>query len=420
MGIMEIIDDFKNDCPCGHVHETSVKDVQIGSGLVHCVGDILKKNGFSNQILLVADENTIKAADGILESLKDFHTECQIYKDLRVATMELVTEIENRIADRDVSVLSVGTGSLNDICRLATARQNKKFCIFATAPSMDGFASYSAPIVCNGFKSSYPAKSPEVIIGDTRVLANAPQALKSAGFGDMIAKYIGLVDWQLSAMLTGEYYCEKIANLTRTAIDELIEMADKVTEKDEYTAGKIFEALLKTGIGMSFAKNSRPASGSEHVIAHLMECVELRDNIIPNYHGDDVGVCTLKMLQFYNALASREQIEVKDENVDWEDVFVFYGDMSEDVKKLNFPDNVVDAVDKQMLKEKWNEVVRLIHSVPGYETCKTAMEAAGCKITVSDIGKEQTFFDQCVRYSPYMRKRLTLLRLKDMIVNSGI
>ena len=80
--------------------------------------------------------------------------------------MENVECIEKLIADRDISVLSVGTGSLNDICRLASARQAKKLCIFGTAPSMDGFASYSAPIVCGGFKSSYSAKSPEVIIGE--------------------------------------------------------------------------------------------------------------------------------------------------------------------------------------------------------------------------------------------------------------
>ena len=59
---------------------------------------------------------------------------------------------------------------------------------FATAPSIDGFASCSFPIVANGFKESFPAKGPEVIIGDTKILANAPTALKSAGFGKM--KYI--------------------------------------------------------------------------------------------------------------------------------------------------------------------------------------------------------------------------------------
>ena len=414
--IMDIIEDFKSECPCRKKHETAINDVRIGSGVVSDVGDILSENGFSKNILLVADKNTLKAADGIEQSLKDFNVEYKIYDNLRVATMEHVNEIEKAVAGRDISILSVGTGSLNDICRLASARQKKRMCIFATAPSMDGFASYGAPIVNNGFKSTYPAKSPEVIIGDTRVLAAAPNELKSAGFGDMIAKYVGLIDWQISALLTGEYYCERIAALTRGAADELVSLADRVTINDEHTAGKIFEALLKTGIGMSFAKNSRPASGSEHIVAHLMECIELRDGIIPNFHGDDVGVCTLEMLKYYNNLAEPEVINTKYESVDWDDVYRFYGNMAEDVKKLNTPDNVIDAVDKDELKKNWKVIAGYIRSVPGYDECSAAMEKAGCKITIEDIKKERSFFESCVKYSPYMRRRLTLLRMKDMII----
>ena len=414
--ILEIINSMSGNCGCGLYHETAIKDIQIASGLVHNVGNILRKNSFPNKLLLVADKNTLNASDGILESLKDFDVSFKIYDNLRVAKMEHVEEIENLISNKDIGVLSVGTGSINDPCRLAAARCNKKLCIFATAPSMDGFASYSSPIVDNGFKFSYPAKSPEVIIGDTKILANAPKELKSAGFGDMIAKYIGLVDWKISHLLTGEVYCEKVSQLTRNAVDELMNMADKVTLNDEYTAGKIFEALLKTGIGMSFMQNSRPASGSEHIISHLIECIELQDNIIPNLHGDDVGVCTLEMLKYYNMLAELPSVTAQCEHVDWDEIYDFYGPLKDDVKKMNHPDNIIDAVAPEKIQELWGEIAKTIKSVPSYNECKTAMEKAGCKITVEDIKKNQKLFDDCVKYSPYMRKRLTLLRLNNMIL----
>jgi len=414
--IMDIIRSFQSPCPCGRTHATTIMDIQIGSGLVHRVGEILKKNQFAPTILLVADRNTFKAADGILESLSDFHVEYKMYNDLRVADVTHVEELEQLVADRDISILSVGTGSVNDPCRLAAARSNKKLCIFATAPSMDGFASYSSPLVCNNFKSSYPAKSPEVIIGDTHILANAPNELKSAGFGDMISKYVALIDWQISALVTGEYYCERLASLTRSAVDELFLMADKVTKNDEYTAGKIFEALLKTGIGMSFSQNSRPASGCEHLIAHLIECLELLENKVPNLHGDDVGVCTLEALKYYNSLADLPSVQTTTESPDWEDIFSFYGPFAEEVHKLNFPDNIIDDVDPQRLKECWPKIRNIIRSVPSYEECRTAMEKAGCKLTIADIGKENEFFLNCMKFSPYMRKRLTLLRMKDMII----
>ncbi len=330
--------------------------------------------------------------------------------------MEHVEEIEALIKGKEIAVLSVGTGSVNDPCRLATARQDKKLCIFATAPSMDGFASYGAPIVAGGFKSSYPAKSPEVIIGDTKILANAPSELKSSGFGDMIAKYIGLVDWKISHILTGEVYCEKVANLTKSAVDELMIMADKVTLNDEYTAGKIFEALLKTGVGMSFMQNSRPASGAEHMVAHLIECIELQKDIVPNFHGDDVGVSTLALSKYYSKLAKMPSVRAKYEEVDWQDVYNFYGEMSKDVEKLNHPENIIDAVKPEKIEELWPEIVKIINSVPSYEECKAAMEKAGCKITPADIGKDEKFFNDCIKYSPFMRKRLTLLRMDGMII----
>lgn len=414
-GILKIIEDFKKPCKCGRVHETAVRDVVAEPGAVNKVGEILMRNSFPKDLLLVADKNTLKAAEPITDSLSGFNVSYKIYDDLRVAKMEHVEEIQGLIKGRDIAVLSVGTGSVNDICRLASSRENKRLCIFGTAPSMDGFASYGAPIVKGGFKSSYASKSPEVIIADTEILAAAPTELKSAGFGDMMAKYIGLIDWQISHLLTGEYYCEKIAMLTREAADEIMGMADSVTKNDPHTAGKIFEALLKTGIGMSFSQNSRPASGSEHIIAHLIECVELRDGKIPNFHGEDVGVCTLEMLKYYNSLDECPSIKADYEKVDWDDVYAFYGDMAPDVKKLNEPENCIDPVTPEILKENWSAIRKIIKSVPGYDEVKEAMEKAGCKITVSDIGKSEKLFSDCVKYSPYMRKRLTLLRLKDMI-----
>ncbi len=413
--ISDIINAFRKPCSCGRVHETTVEDIRIGSGILKDTGRILKENNFSENLLLVADKNTLAAADGIIDALTEFNVQFKIYDDIRVADMSHVEELEDLIRDKDISVLSVGTGSVNDPCRLASARQNKKLCVFATAPSMDGFASDTSPIVKNGFKSSYQARSPQVIIGDTKILAAAPAQLKSSGFGDMMAKYVGLIDWQISALLTGEHYCERVAALTKSATDTLLSMSHLVTVNDEETAGKIFESLLMTGIAMSFHKSSRPASGSEHIIAHLMECLQLPQGIIPNFHGEDVGVCTLEMLEFYGKLAENEAVTGVHEEVDWEKVFSVYGDMADDVKKLNFPENIVDGVNPADITENWQKIREIIGSVPSYKEVKAAMICAGCKITVEDIEKKQEYFDLCVKYSPYMRKRLTLLRLRNMI-----
>ena len=224
-----LIDSFR-DCGCGMDHRCGIHDIRIGSGLVTQVGEILRENGFPRRLLLIGDRDTLAAAAGLEESLTGFEVTRHCYDTLRVATMDDVRLVEDYL-DRLDAVVAVGTGSIHDPSRLACARRNKPLCLFATAPSMDGFASYNAPIVDGGFKTTHAAKCPEVIIADTKILAAAPKALKSAGFGDMISKYIALIDWQVSHLVTGETYCPRVAELTRTAVDRLMTMAGRETVK---------------------------------------------------------------------------------------------------------------------------------------------------------------------------------------------
>ena len=200
MDIRGIVDSLKG-CPCGREHKVDIKAVEIGSGLLGKTADILSKNGFPNHILVVADKNELKASEGILEVLEKggFDYGLELYEDLRVADIVDV----NKVAELAVSydgILSVGSGSCNDICRMAALKADKRFAIFATAPSMDGFASGTSPITENNFKTTRPARQPEIIIADTKILAASPNELKAAGFGDIIAKYIALIDWKVPSL----------------------------------------------------------------------------------------------------------------------------------------------------------------------------------------------------------------------------
>lgn len=401
-------------CGCGMEHRCEIRDIQVESGLVHHVGEILRKNQFPTKILVVADRHTLEAADGILESLSGFSFELHQYDELRVATMDDVRLVESYL-DRLDGVLAIGTGSVHDPCRLACARRKKPLCLFATAPSMDGFASYSAPIVDGNFKTTHPAKCPEIILADTAILAKAPAELKSAGFGDMISKYIALIDWQVSHLLTGEHYCEKVAALTRAATDRMMELAPQVTEEDEQAAAAVFESLLMTGIAMSFTKTSRPGSGTEHIMAHYWECLELLEGKTPNYHGEDVGVATLIMLRYYEELAGKKNIRGHRETTDWDEVYRIYGPLAEDVRRLNTPDTITDAIDPAQIEAHWPQIVEIVRSVPSYDQCLTAMKQAGCKTTIAEIGKSRAFVAESFLYHPYMRRRLSLRRVANLI-----
>lgn len=408
-----LIDSFR-DCGCGMDHRCGIHDIRIGSGLVTQVGEILRENGFPRRLLLIGDRDTLAAAAGLEESLTGFEVTRHCYDTLRVATMDDVRLVEDYL-DRVDAVVAVGAGSIHDPSRLACARRNKPLCLFATAPSMDGFASYNAPIVDGGFKTTHAAKCPEVIIADTKILAAAPKALKSAGFGDMISKYIALIDWQVSHLVTGEAYCPRVAELTRTAVDRLMTMADRVTLEDEETAAAVLESLLMTGIAMSFTRTSRPGSGTEHILAHYWECIELLEGKIPNFHGEDVGVATLLTLREYEALAGRETVTAHPEVNDWDAVYRAYGPLAGDVRKLNTPDTITDGIEPRVIEEKWPEIRAIVRSVPDYDACYRAMKAAGCKTTIAEIGKDPAFVAESLLYHPYMRRRLSLRRVARMV-----
>lgn len=413
MDFKELIAKYK-DCPCGQKHECNIGDIRIGSGIVSKVGEILKENSFPKKILVVADKTTIEVAAGVKDAVKDFDAEYLIYDSLRVATMTEVRRVKGYFEKGIEGVLAVGTGSVHDVCRKACAEADKKLCLFATAPSMDGFASYSAPIVDNNFKVTYEAKCPEIIIADTQILASSPKELKSAGFGDMMAKYVALIDWQVSRLITGESYCSRVAELTRFATDAVYTMADKVTADDEETAKKIFEGLLLTGIAMSFTKTSRPGSGTEHIMAHYIECKELLEGKTPNYHGEDVGVTTLAILKLYDAVLKKDKVRAFAEKNDWTDIERTYGALAPEMIKLNTPDTITEAIDPKSIEENFGKIKEIIRSVPRYEEVLERMKAAGCKTTYQEIGKSEKLFKEAFLYHPYMRRRLSLRRLINM------
>ena len=85
---------------------------------------------------------------------------------------------------------------------------------------MDGFASDTSSMVVDGLKSSLPTAGARAILGDTDILAAAPGELLAAGLGDMLAKYISLAEWRISAEVNGEYFCPHVANLVRRSLDK--------------------------------------------------------------------------------------------------------------------------------------------------------------------------------------------------------
>jgi glycerol-1-phosphate dehydrogenase [NAD(P)+] len=417
MDLNRLLDSLKN-CPCGREHSFDTKLVEVGSGLVHKAGEILIKGGFPKKILLIADRNTLKASSGLLESLDSsgFEVKQMIYPNLTYARSDQVDELGALVWDVD-GVLSVGTGSIGDVGRVTAYQHKKAFAIFATAPSMDGFASDTAPIIKNNFKTSWQAAQPSIIIADTKILADSPTELKAAGFGDMIAKYVSLVDWKISKLLTNEYYCDAIAELTEAGIRGIVEQADNIVGHDEAAAGKVLEALVMTGLAMKLACSSRPASGAEHVLSHYWECQKLAQGLWPEFHGKKVGVGTVIINRLYRKIAeSCTEVAPIPDPTDWEEVKAVYGPLLVDeMMKMNNP-TITDKIDIKILKDKWPEIRRIILTeLPEDEELVSLMKRAGAVTEPFEVHVDDKLLTEGLRYHSYMRYRVLLSRLLPML-----
>ncbi|NLK39294.1 MAG: sn-glycerol-1-phosphate dehydrogenase [Clostridiales bacterium] len=416
MNLDSIIKKLQN-CPCGRRHTANIKAVEVGSGLLATTGEILKSNGFPSDILVVADKNTLTASSGILENLtaSGFTYKLKLYDDLRIADIVQVNEIVE-LSTGTKGILSVGSGSLNDICRLAALKADCDFAIFATAPSMDGFASGTSPITHDNFKTTMKAREPSIIIADTQILAKAPAILKSAGFGDLVAKYIALADWRISHILTGEYYCEAIASFVRETVNGVVSQAGKITQDDEESAGSLMEALVFSGVAMKLADSVRPASGSEHIISHFWEIKKLENGQLSDFHGRKVGVATLLTADIYHQAILHEDVLPVREILDYDELLSAYGkSFIDEVRKLNTP-NVTEETTPQIIKENWQNIREIIKSeIPPVDKLRQSMKLAGAPTTIAEIDVSPELGALGVRYSPYMRHRMTLLRILPLL-----
>ena len=392
-----LIDSYQN-CACGQAHECAIRDIEIGSGLVSETGEILKKNGFGPRLLLAADEQTLAAADGIEASLSGFTVLRHIWPSIRVATMQDVEKIEGYF-DRVDGVLAVGTGSVHDPCRLACARHNVPLCLFATAPSMDGFASNASSMVVDGVKLTLYNRCPQAIVLDTEVLAQAPMRMLWAGLGDMVAKYISVCEWRIAHIVIEEYYCEHVAQLMRNALKRIMAAADHLAERDPDSVGAVAEGLVLSGFAMSFAKVSRPASGLEHYFSHMWEMMALERGHEADLHGIQVGVGTVLTMNIYEDIKrlqpSREKAEAAMKAFDpaaWEArVRRVFGKTAPQVlaieEKAHKNDPARHAVRLTRILDNWDEIQKIIREeLPDREWLFGKMKQTGMPMTPEELG----------------------------------
>jgi glycerol-1-phosphate dehydrogenase [NAD(P)+] len=183
-------------------------------------------------------------------------------------------------------LVGVGGGKAIDIAKSASDDAGVPFVSVPTAASHDGIVSGRSSIPEGDTRHSVAADPPVAVVADTGVLADAPWELTTAGCADIISNYTAVADWRLARRLKNVEYSEYAAALSEMTAEMLVDNADSVRPGLEESAWAVVKALVSSGVAMSIADSSRPASGAEHMFSHQL------DRIAPGkaLHGHQVGV----------------------------------------------------------------------------------------------------------------------------------
>ncbi len=295
-------------CTCGKVHRARVKEVIIADGATEALPRVLE--GLPAARVFVAyDRNTERAAGGRIEGVlaaAGIRFDRFVFEEDRVEPDEAsVGRTVGAFGGQD-AVIGVGSGVINDICKVVAKTFGKPYIAVGTAPSMDGYCSSTSSLLIGGLKKSVDSKCPDVFIGDVDILKDCPEDMLRAGFGDMIAKTVALFEWRLGHMVTGEYYCPFVEETVRTAWNRIREGAGKLMERDGSAVAAVTDGLVISGIAMNYAGISRPASGCEHYFSHIWDMRGAAFGTPTSLHGIQCGIGTLLTLRGYEKLLKEE------------------------------------------------------------------------------------------------------------------
>ena len=404
-----LAEDLTFKCDCKREHSVLTKKIIVEAGALNDLITEMKNCGLHGRTTAVFDNNTKQA---VKEYDLIFDDEIILSPDDLHADETSTAKVMSLLGETDILV-AVGSGTVHDIVRWCANELKIPFVSCPTAASVDGFCSSVSAMTWYGFKKTMPGTAPVLVIADTNILQKAPMRLTRSGLGDMIGKHISLADWKISKILAGEYYCENIAGMTARALDSVKESAGGLISGNLDSYEKLIYGLLLSGISMQLAGNSRPASGAEHHVSHLIEMGTVVKN--DALHGEKVGVASIEVSRIYHKLRGLTNAQVsgiiKDyAGIDKKAVSGVYKELSHSIFEENQNDCAAE-IDKKVIVENWGKIKEVLSEIPSPEYLKDILLSADAKTDFSDIGILAGKINEIIRYSPLVRNRLTLMRV---------
>lgn len=402
---------YSGKCSCGRDHAMETKLAVVESGVLSRFDDYLERYGISGFRTAVYDTNTYHA-EGLIRPHVDFEAVLDA-TDLHgnehgVAALRSILPAETKV------LIAVGSGTIHDITRYVAWELGLEFISCPTAASVDGFCSSVAAMTWEGAKKTLTAVPPSLVLADLDVITKAPIRLARSGFGDMIGKFVALTDWKIGHILTGEFYCDRIAEMTMEATKAVMDSAAGIAAGEVEAYEKLTYGLILSGLAMQLMGNSRPASGAEHHISHIIEMEPDSYSVHSDaLHGEKVGVGTLLAIEEYHRLATLPASAWSDYRaISQEEIFSVFGDrLSRQIGEENAKDAAA-AVKGARIAACLEDIKKEIEAIPTAQQLRKVYDRLGVLQTLADISVPEELAPKLLENSPMVRNRLTFMRLR--------
>ena len=411
-------------CTCGGVHPVPEVTLYSGEDAAQIMAEDCRAAYRNRPVLLLVDPETYAVAGADLEQrllAEGINLTTHKFDSNPVATAALVDTVRN--LDHDMAlIISVGSGTINDLGKYSASEDQIDFWCMPTAPSMNGYTSGIAAIKVRGVKRTLPAIPPKRIYASPEVIQEAPLKLRQAGFCDVLAKVVSDIDWQCESLLFSGSYCGLPAAMMTTVEKSYSEHAEEIGRGDESALMGLFHGLLISGVAMSLAGSSAPASGGEHLVSHFWDMREPITGREPELHGLQVGIGIILSTACYQRLRELTAEDLPRKAAELfaataVEIPIIWGSYADEVAKQFQGKREALLQFDTLLPEKWNELQTLFHQVQPPEYFAELFARTGAPFNLEAFRLTEEEFILAAMNSRAIRERITVL---DLAAHAGI
>lgn len=410
---------------------TDTSAMEIGIDILDRVPQMFVEQFPAKRALIVADENTWRAAgEAVYGYLQSAGVECEepfIFTDPHLhAEWKFIEELDERLAKSDAIPVSVGSGTINDLCKLCSYHQSRPYMCVATAASVDGYSSFGASITYKNMKQTFTCPAPKAILADVGVMAKAPKEMTAAGYADLAAKIPAGAEWIIADFVGSEPIHDAAWHISQDGLKAALSDPEGVAALKPEAIAPFVEGLMLSGFAMQAARSSRPASCTDHLFSHLWNMRNHTYQGVTPSHGFQVSVGTLMMCAMFDQMYKSDltQLDVDAAVAAWksadqvrheaEELFAGEAFAELGVTEIMAKYDDKDEVRRQLnlVKANWPDLkAKLQAQCYTFDQMYRSLSIVGAPVKPEDVGISKAQMKSDVPFVRHIRRRYNMMDL---------